>query len=128
MQTTVDTFLSILTELVFGFLLYLDNIKVKNMPDMQIKIKNSKKLRVESTVLYKKIFLKIKKKNLDKNNVFHHEPLSMMIFHNHMKEVRFLEKSGSLLLLMLKIVLSKKKSLFLEYLDIFIYSVKNVKK
>jgi hypothetical protein len=38
--------------------------------------------------------MKKTKKNLDKNNIFHYEPISMMVFHNHMKEVRSLEKSG----------------------------------
>jgi hypothetical protein len=44
------------------------------------------------------IMKKNQNKNLDKNNVFHHEPSSMMIFHNHIEEVRFLGRSSSSLL------------------------------
>jgi hypothetical protein len=35
------------------------------------------------------------KKNLDKNNVFHCKPLSIMVSHDYIERVRFLEKSGS---------------------------------
>jgi hypothetical protein len=63
-------------------------------------------LRVKSIILYGKIFPKKtllqqniihekNEKNLDKNNIFHHEPPSTMVFYDHIERVRFLEKSNS---------------------------------
>jgi hypothetical protein len=58
------------------------------------------------------IIAKKNKKNDKKNNIFHCELPSTMIFHNYKKEVRFLEKSGFLLLSIFKNNTFLKKKIY----------------
>jgi hypothetical protein len=60
-------------------------------------------------------------KNLDKNNVFHYEPSSMMIFHDYMEKVRFLEKSSFSPPFTFKNTTFLKRKIYFSILDIFIY-------
>jgi hypothetical protein len=66
-------------------------------------------------VNYHEYYCKKNEKNLDKNNIFHCELSSIIVFYAHMKEVRFLERSNSSFLLIFKNSTFLKKSVFLGY-------------